>query len=111
MFSTQAASSQASQQKIDDLLNEIAFQKVLLSSIDDSVENREEAEAEVRNEIKTLEKHLLVLKRGTASSSSQSAAASSSQVANSREPHSKPRKETMMDDFSPGRSGYQGMFS
>ena len=50
---------------IADLTCEIAFQKVLLSSIDDSVANREEAEHEVKTEIKALERHLKELVDGT----------------------------------------------
>lgn len=91
-------------------MSEIAFQKVLLSSIDDSVENRDEAEEEVRNEIKTLEKKLRALKRGTISSASQSTATSSSQIFKSTGPPSKSRKETIMHDFLGAGSGYQGMF-
>ncbi|KAH8816892.1 SNF2 family N-terminal domain-containing protein [Xylogone sp. PMI_703] len=49
---------------IAELMNEIAFQKVLLSSIDDSVEDREDAEAEVRAEIKALERQLRALRQG-----------------------------------------------
>lgn len=90
-------------------MSEIAFQKVLLQSIDDSVENREEAEAEVRNEIRILEKQLQTLKRGTASSASQSTTALSPQIANSKALPSKPRKDNTMDVFS-GGSGCQGMF-
>jgi uncharacterized coiled-coil protein SlyX len=50
---------------MDALLNELAFQKVLLNSIDDTVQNREAAEEEVRAEIRTLEKQIRDLKRGT----------------------------------------------
>ena len=59
------------------LLNELAFQKVLLNSIDDTVQNREAAEEEVRAEIRTLEKQIRDLKRGstTASNSQPSGSA------------------------------------
>jgi len=50
---------------MDVLLNELAFQKVLLNSIDDTVQNREAAEEEVRAEIRALEKQIRELKRGT----------------------------------------------
>ena len=64
---TQGA-SRASEQEIAELMNEIAFQKVLLASIDESVLDRSNAENEVRAEIKTLEKQLRDLKRrGTTS--------------------------------------------
>lgn len=66
------SSSQGPAQSIDDLLDEIAFQKVLLSSIDDSVQNREEAEAEVRAEITALERQLRKLRNGKSFVSSQS---------------------------------------
>jgi phage shock protein A len=64
---------------MDSLLNELAFQKVLLSSIDDTVQNREAAEEEVRAEIRSLEKQIRVLKRRTTTttaSNSQSSASS-----------------------------------
>jgi hypothetical protein len=57
---------------MDTLLNELAFQKVLLSSIDDTVQNRETAEEDVRAEIRSLEKQIRVLKRGTTSTASNS---------------------------------------
>jgi len=70
--------SQASQIEIEELMSEITFQRTLLQSIDDSVENREEAEQEVREEIKALQKKLKALQRSTTvtASSSDSRAAS-----------------------------------
>ena len=106
-----AASSQANQREIDALLGEIAFQKVLLSSIDDSVENREEAEGEVRVEIKNLEKQVRALRRGpcTTTSASQSTTIQSQPIA-SRSSTSNSRNDTAMDHFSAAGSqnGYQG---
>jgi chromosome segregation ATPase len=105
------ASSQANQREIDDLLGEIAFQKVLLSSIDDSVENREATEDEVRAEIKSLEKQVRTLRRGpsTTTSASQSTTIQSQPVA-STSSTSNSCKDTAMDHFSAAGSqnGYQG---
>jgi phage shock protein A len=66
---------------MDVLLNELAFQKVLLNSIDDTVQNREAAEDEVRAEIRALEKQIRELKRGstTASQPQPSGSSQSSQ--------------------------------
>jgi hypothetical protein len=57
---------------MDMLLNELAFQKVLLASIDDTVQNRQAAEEEVRAEIRSLEKQIRMLKRCTTSTASHS---------------------------------------
>jgi phage shock protein A len=105
------ASSQANQRQIDELMEEIAFQKVLLSSIDDSVENREVAENEVRVEIKTLEKQLRTLRRehSTVKSASQSTTIPSQSAASSSLP-SNPRNDAAMDNFftAGSHNGYQG---
>jgi phage shock protein A len=69
---------------MDVLLNELAFQKVLLSSIDDTVQNRETAEEEVRAEIQTLEKQIRDLKRGTTAASNSQPPGSASQPLQSR---------------------------
>jgi hypothetical protein len=82
------------QLEIDDLIGEIAFQRVLLESIDDTVQNRHEAELEVRKEIRNLESQVKRLKRGTtggtptASNYSNSA---SSQVMEAPAPSSSPK--------------------
>ncbi|KAH9214043.1 SNF2 family N-terminal domain-containing protein [Leptodontidium sp. 2 PMI_412] len=68
---SQAASSQVTQE-MNDLKEEILFQKVLLSSIDDHVQNREAAEQEVRDEIHSLERKLNQLKRASRGSSKPS---------------------------------------
>jgi hypothetical protein len=65
--------SQATQEAARELMNEISFQKVLLSSIDDSVEDRDAAEDEVRTEIRRLENELRALKRGSGSETAESA--------------------------------------
>ena len=66
---------------MDALLNELAFQKVLLNSIDDTVQNRRDAEDEVRAEIRAIEKQIRELRRSstTASNSQLSASSQSSQ--------------------------------
>lgn len=112
MSSSQVASSQANQREANELMSEIAFQKVLLSSIDDSVENREDAETEIRAEIKTLEKKLRALRRGN-TSASQSTTIPPSQTAASTTSTSKPRADfttPAMDDFptAGSQNGYQG---
>ncbi|KAG4430417.1 hypothetical protein IFR05_014107 [Cadophora sp. M221] len=68
---SQAASSQVTQE-MNDLKEEILFQQVLLSSIDDHVQNREAAEQEVRDEIHSLERKLNQLKRAARGSSKPS---------------------------------------
>lgn len=79
MSQSQQAGSQASnQQAIQELIEEIAFQKVLLASIDDSVQNREAAVAEVKSEILSLEKQVRALKRGNTTTASSSQASTSS---------------------------------
>lgn len=62
---------------MDVLLNELAFQRVILNSIDDTVQNREAAEEEVRAEIRSLEKQIRALKRGATTASNSQAADSS----------------------------------
>jgi hypothetical protein len=57
------AGSQATEEAVRELMNEISFQRVLLASIDDTVDDREAAEDEVRAEIRNLEKELRDLKR------------------------------------------------
>lgn len=81
MADSPPASSTAAQQAMAELLSEITFQKVLLSSIDDSVGNRESAEREVRQEIKALESQLRSLRRGTTMASNSSAPQSSQPAA------------------------------
>ncbi|KAE9365444.1 hypothetical protein N431DRAFT_353892 [Stipitochalara longipes BDJ] len=77
---------------MDALLNELAFQKVLLNSIDDTVQNRDAAEEEVRGEIQALEKQIRDLRRGstTASNSQPSRSSQSSQKQSSN-----PSKKTI----------------
>lgn len=68
---------------MDALLNELAFQKVLLNSIDDTVQNRDDAEEEVRGEIRALEKQIRELRRS-------STTASNSQPSESSQSYQKP---------------------
>jgi chromosome segregation ATPase len=63
---------------MQELIEEIAFQKVLLNSIDDSVQNREAAEDEVKEEIRELDSRLRALRRNTKASQSSSQQSSSS---------------------------------
>lgn len=46
----------------EEILDEILFQKAMLTTIDDSVQNREEAEASVKFEIRRLERLLRALR-------------------------------------------------
>lgn len=55
----------AVQSQINDLIEEIAFQRVLLESMDDTVVNRQQAELDVRKEIRDLENQVKRLRRGT----------------------------------------------
>jgi uncharacterized coiled-coil protein SlyX len=67
------ASAAAQDEAIAQLKEELAFQGVLLSSIDETVLNRHEAEQEIKEEIKALKKQLRALQgTGAASSASQS---------------------------------------
>jgi hypothetical protein len=107
------ATPQANQRAIDALMEEIAFQKVLLDSIDDSVENREEAEDEVRAEIKTLEKQLRTLRRGpgTTKSASQSTTIPSQSAASTSLPSTSRNDAAMNNFFAAGsQNGYQGVW-
>ena len=110
MSSSTAALSPAQQQEMNELMSEIAFQKVLLSSVDENVENRAEAEDEVRAEIKLLEKKIRALKRGTTIAASQSTQLPSSLAADSPSTPLKSRKDFTMDDFAVGGSRDRGMF-
>jgi uncharacterized coiled-coil protein SlyX len=85
----------ARQFTMDVLLNELAFQKVLLSSIDDTVQNREAAEEEIRAEIRALEKQIRNLKRSTtAASQPQPSRSSQSLRKSSSSPSKKPNAGT-----------------
>ncbi|TVY81741.1 putative ATP-dependent helicase [Lachnellula suecica] len=80
------------QREIEELQDELGFQRVMLRSIDDSVQDRENAEREVKQEIATIEKRLKMLKRGTgttASKSSNPPSVASSQASCSKETPSK----------------------
>lgn len=87
---------------------ELAFQDVLLKSIDDSVENREEAINEIKAEIELLKKRLRGLSHrttSTASSSRQSASQSSIRATHSP-PSKSPNKQAQGQDRN-----YLGMLS
>lgn len=70
------ATEEAIKEVIRELINEISFQKVLLASIDDSVDDREAAEDEVRTEIWRLEREVSELKRGSGSTITEPATSS-----------------------------------
>jgi len=90
--------SQATQEEIAELESEISFQKVLLSSIDDSVEDREEAEQEVRKEIYRLQKQLKAARRGTIGAASTSQSFSAPQPLQESSPNRSPSKtKSIMD--------------
>ncbi|KAL2062122.1 hypothetical protein VTL71DRAFT_6388 [Oculimacula yallundae] len=92
-MSQATSSSQMTQEELN-LKEEIAFQKVLLSSIDDRVQEREAAEREVRTEIHSLEQKLNQLKRAAKASSSKPSSQNRSNF------HSTPEK--------PGSSAREG---
>jgi uncharacterized coiled-coil protein SlyX len=71
------ASTAAHDEAIAQLQEELDFQGVLLSSIDETVLNRRETEQEVKEEIKALKKKLRALQGTGASSASQSQSQSS----------------------------------
>jgi hypothetical protein len=64
MASPVAASSPEVYMSAEELAEEIEYQRVLLQSLDDSVEDREQAEAEIAAEIKRLERRLKALRAG-----------------------------------------------
>jgi uncharacterized coiled-coil protein SlyX len=104
------SASQANLHEMEQLRNEIAFQKVLLASIDDFVEDRENAEAEVRTEIKTLEKKLRALLKGPSASGSQSMPSHSQNLEPTPSP-SNSQKDMTNGDFSTAGSGHKGTFA
>lgn len=79
------------QAQIQNLLEEIAFQRVLLESIDDSVLNREVAQKEIEDEILTLQRQVKALKRGTTAAASSS---SSTQQSSAPTQTSSPRQKS-----------------
>jgi len=102
MSEIHVTSSAAAGTAIEELINEIAFQKVLLSSIDDTVQNREAAENDVRTEIRTLEAQLRNLRRSTTNTASDSRPSASSQQPETASSISSPNKSTADGDASAG---------
>ena len=69
-------------QSVDDVMEELVFQKTMLASIDENTVDREQGEAEIKAEIKALERRLMELQRGnttTRSSPFQSTSSNPSQ--------------------------------
>jgi len=113
-----AGASQASQQEILDLQDELGFQNVLLKSIDETVYDHENAAQRVMQEIAHLEKRLKVLKRGTRTAASGSSHTSSS--ISSQASHTSPSKKTpsekrsgqsSADGEADSMNGYMGEFT
>ncbi|KAH7310958.1 SNF2 family N-terminal domain-containing protein [Rhexocercosporidium sp. MPI-PUGE-AT-0058] len=100
---SQAASSQVTQE-MNELQEEILFQKVLLQSIDDHVQNREAAEQEVRDEIHSLERKLNQLKRAAKATSSSSKPSSQNFQSTPQQPTSSSAGE---DPTSVAMNGYR----
>jgi hypothetical protein len=71
MDSSPAADSPDVYMTIDELVDEIQYQKTLLLSIDDTVEDRHEAEAQVKAEIRRLDRQLQAMKGETTSGLNQ----------------------------------------
>ncbi|CZS91523.1 related to DNA repair protein RAD16 [Rhynchosporium graminicola] len=94
---SEAASSQMTHE-VNDLQEEIAFQRVLLSSIDHNVKDREAAEQDVRNEIHSLESKLNRLKRAAKASTSKSS--SQTLQPSPKQSRSSSRQRTATDDFT-----------
>jgi hypothetical protein len=64
MASPAAASSPEVYMSAEELAEEIEYQRVLLQSLNEGVEDREQAEAEITAEIKSLEKRLKAIRSG-----------------------------------------------
>ncbi|KAH6675016.1 P-loop containing nucleoside triphosphate hydrolase protein [Halenospora varia] len=90
--------SNASQ--ITEIMEELVFQKTMLASIDDTVADRDDAEEEIRGEIRKLEKRLKELKRGT------SGRHPASQLSLAASPNS-PLKNASQASSSAAMEGYQ----
>lgn len=88
-------SSQTMSAEIQELQHEIAFQEVLLESIDDTVVDREAAENEVKEEIRALESQLRALRRRTTTTASQSGS--------SQHPSSSRAAQVTTSTSSPGK--------
>lgn len=86
-----ASRDRRDQQEINELTAEIAFQKVLLPAIDDSIENGEEAEAEVAAETRNLEKTLLEQRKPPA-------------LDPLNQPYDRPRRESLTGSLVGGMS-------
>lgn len=94
--------SNASQ--ITEIMEELVFQKTMLASIDDTVADRDDAEEEIRGEIRKLEKRLKELKRGP------SGRHPASQLSLAASPNS-PLKNASQASSSAAMEGYQRGFS
>lgn len=103
---SQAASSQVTQE-MRDLKEEILFQKVLLKSIDDNVQDREAAEQEVRDEIHSLERKFNQLKRAAQGSSGSTSKPSSRSFPSSQ--GNNPTNSAPEDRAAAAMNGYLGM--
>jgi uncharacterized coiled-coil protein SlyX len=82
------AQSQQESGGIQDLYNEIAFQRVLLSSIDETVVNWEELQDQVKEEIESLIRQVKDLQRSTTSTASASLPSSASERSQQTAPSS-----------------------
>ncbi|TVY19000.1 putative ATP-dependent helicase [Lachnellula arida] len=107
MADSQQAAAASQTPEMEELMDELCFQKVLLQSIDHTVQDKEDATQQVKLEIAGLEKKLKDLRRGrqpTASNSSRdiSSLASSQASSSNQTPSKNPIAEGAVD----GMDGY-----
>ena len=87
---------------IEELDEELQFQRIMLTLIDDKTPNREQAEKDIRHTIKHLERQMKQARRGTTATASNSAGGPFS---------SSLFPSTMNSTPSRGSNTYQGQFA
>jgi len=103
MAGSQQAASASQIQAIQELQDELCFQQVLLRSIDDKVQDKENAAQQVKQEIAVLEKQLKALKRGNKpTASNPSTTVGSFQASYSRDTPSKNTDAERAAEFMDG---------
>ncbi len=94
------------ERRIHELQEEILFQRVLLSSIDDTVQNRAQAEQDVKDEIHSLQRQLVKLKRGT--TADLTTASTLSQPASSQRIEATPRSSSPRSKSASNAASMEG---
>lgn len=100
---SQSQPSEDLTRQIEELRDEIAFQHVLLSSIDDNVQDREDAERDIRDEIRSLERKVRDLKRRVTTAASTFGSSQSSFQSPQAAPQSSARRNNTLS--SPSGAG------